>query len=52
MPAVENPAKVIDAHATIYHAMGMGPKTSFVSEGRPIYVTKDGKGVAVKGLLA
>ena len=52
MLAVENPVKLIDAHATIYHALGMGPKTSFVSEGRPIYVTKDGKGRAVNGMLA
>jgi hypothetical protein len=51
MLAVENPVKLIDAHATIYHALGMGPRTSFVSEGRPIYITKDGKGKAVSGLL-
>ncbi|HYD02355.1 MAG TPA: DUF1501 domain-containing protein [Phycisphaerales bacterium] len=52
MLAVENPVKLIDAHATVYHALGMGPRTSFESEGRPIYITKDGKGKVVKELLA
>ncbi|MFT3686864.1 MAG: DUF1501 domain-containing protein [Phycisphaerales bacterium] len=52
MLAVEDPVKVIDAHATIYTAMGIGPKASNVTEGRPVYVTKDAKGKAVPGLLA
>lgn len=52
MVAVENPVKMIDAHASIYHALGIGAKAANVSEGRPVYVTKDGKGKAVAGLLA
>lgn len=52
MVAVENPVKLIDAHATIFHALGIPPDTAFVTEGRPFYVTKDGKGHAVPGLLA
>lgn len=52
MLSVENPVRVIDAHATIYTAMGIGPKASNVTEGRPVYVTKDAKGKAVAGLLA
>lgn len=52
MLAVENPVKLIDAHATIYTAMGVGPKASNLTEGRPVYVTKDGKGKAEAGLLA
>jgi hypothetical protein len=52
MLSVENPVKVIDAHATIYTALGIGPKAANVTEGRPVYVTKDAKGKAVAGLLA
>lgn len=52
MVAVEDPVKLIDAHATIYHAMGIPADTAVVTEGRPFYVTKDGKGRAVPGLLA
>ncbi len=52
MIAVEHPVQLIDAHATIYTAMGISPQTSNIVEGRPVYVTKDGKGVVVAGLLA
>jgi hypothetical protein len=52
MVAVENPVRLIDAHATIYNAMGIPANSSFVTEGRPFYVTKDGKGRAVEALLA
>lgn len=52
MVAVEDPVKLIDAHATIYTALGIGPKAANVTEGRPVYVTKDGKGRGVAGLLA
>lgn len=52
MLAVENPVKLIDAHATIYHAMGIPPTTSYITEGRPFYVTKDGKGQPVQALLS
>ncbi|MBX3377326.1 MAG: DUF1501 domain-containing protein [Phycisphaeraceae bacterium] len=52
MVAVENPVKLIDMHATLYHAMGIAPDTSYITEGRPFYVTKDGHGKPVKALLA
>lgn len=52
MVTVENPVKLIDAHATIYTALGVSPETSYLTEERPFYVTKDGKGKPVPGLLA
>ncbi|MDP6442622.1 MAG: DUF1501 domain-containing protein [Pirellulaceae bacterium] len=45
--AVENPVSVTDLHATIMTAMGVSPKTQFVVEGRPFYVTEEGRGKAV-----
>jgi hypothetical protein len=33
-------------------AMGISPKTEFSVEGRPFYVTEDGKGRAVQELFA
>lgn len=50
--AVENPVSIADLHATIMTAMGISPKTEFVIEGRPFYVTKDGKGVPVAEIFA
>jgi hypothetical protein len=52
MVAVEKPVPLIDAHATIYKAMGIAANTNYVTEGRPFYVTKDGKGQAVEGMYA
>jgi hypothetical protein len=52
MLAVEHPVKLIDAHATIYHAMGIPPDHANVTEGRPVYVTKDAEGQVVPELLA
>lgn len=49
---VENPISLIDFHATLYHALGVSPKTSYEYERRPIYVTDLGKGVAQTQLLA
>ena len=49
---IENPVPVEDLHATIYHALGIPPTQSFVVEKRPVYVTKDGKGKAVKELFS
>jgi len=43
---------VMDLHATIMTAMGISPKTEFSVEGRPFYVTEDGKGRAVQELFA
>ena len=50
--AVRDPVTVMDLHATIMKAMGISAKTAFEIEGRPFYVTKDGKGNAVKSLFA
>ena len=50
--AVENPVTVTDLHATIMTAMGISPKTGFEIEGRPFYVTEDGKGKAVESIFA
>ena len=41
---IENPVPVEDLHATIYHALGIAPNTSYLAEKRPVYVTNDGKG--------
>jgi len=50
--AVENPVTVSDLHATIMTAMGVSPKTEFGVEGRPFYVTEDGKGKPVMEIFA
>ena len=52
MLAVENPVKLIDVFATIYSALGIAADHSYVTEGRPFYVTKDGKGEPIKAMLA
>jgi uncharacterized protein (DUF1501 family) len=52
MVPVENPVKLEDVHATIYKALGIAPDTAYVTEGRPFYVTKDGKGKPIDALLA
>jgi len=41
--AVENPVSIADLHATIMTAMGISPQTGFDIEGRPFYVTQDGR---------
>lgn len=50
--AVEDPITIEDLHATIMTAMGISPRTGFDVEGRPFYVTKDGKGIAEQRLFA
>ena len=52
MVPVENPVRLEDLHATMYTAMGIAPDTSYETEGRPFYVTKDGKGRVIDALLA
>jgi hypothetical protein len=51
MIAIEHPVRLEDAHATLYKAMGIAPYTSFVNEGRPVFVTNNGKGVPVDAML-
>lgn len=50
--AIENPVSVTDLHATIMTAMGISPKTQYEIEGRPFYVTADGKGKPVMDLFS
>jgi Protein of unknown function (DUF1501) len=52
MLAVENPVQLIDVKATIYHALGIPANTSYVTEGRPFYVTNNGEGKPIAGLLS
>jgi hypothetical protein len=49
---IENPVPVEDLHATMYHALGIAPDTSYLIEKRPVYVTKDGKGKVIRDLFA
>ncbi len=50
--ATKNPVTVTDLHATIMTAMGISPKTQYIIEGRPFYVTEDGLGKAVVDVFA
>lgn len=52
MEPVEKPVALIDAYATIFKALGIPADTNYVTEGRPFYVTNNGKGKAVEELLA
>jgi Protein of unknown function (DUF1501) len=49
---VENPVVMEDLHATIYHALGVPPDTSYIVERRPVYVTRDGKGRPIQDIFA
>jgi len=49
---VRDPVPIEDLHATIYRAMGISPKLSYLIEERPFYVTKDGLGKPVGALFA
>ncbi|REK06709.1 MAG: DUF1501 domain-containing protein [Planctomycetota bacterium] len=51
MVPVEHAARLEDVHATIYQALGIPADTAYVTEGRPFYVTKDGKGRPIGALL-
>lgn len=42
---------IMDLHASIYQAMGIGPRTNVVVEERPFYVTEDGHGKPVTALF-
>ena len=57
--AEERPCKTLekrvvieDLHATIFRAMGISPKLSYLIERRPFYVTKDGLGKPIMDLFA
>lgn len=49
---IENPVPVENLHATMYHALGIAPDTSYLVEKRPVYVTRDGKGEVITDLFA
>jgi hypothetical protein len=49
---VNNPVKIEDLHATIYHAMGIPADLAYEVEKRPFYVTRDGKGKPIQDLFA
>jgi arylsulfatase A-like enzyme len=51
MLPIENPVSLTDVHATIYKALGIPAGHHYVTEGRPLYVTKDGKGRAIDALV-
>jgi hypothetical protein len=40
-----------DLHATIFHALGIPPTLAYEIEQRPFYVTRDGKGQAIRSLF-
>jgi hypothetical protein len=50
--AIKNPVSIADLHATILTAMGISPRSYFLVERRPFYVTQDGKGKPVMDLFA
>jgi hypothetical protein len=52
MLAIENPVNLRDVHAPIYKALGIAADTSYVTEGRPFYVTNNGKGKPIDAMLA
>ncbi|HET6384066.1 MAG TPA: DUF1501 domain-containing protein [Armatimonadota bacterium] len=49
---IENPVRIPDLHATIYHALGISPRLSYTIEQRPFYVTKDGVGKPIMDVFA
>ncbi|MCE9553689.1 MAG: DUF1501 domain-containing protein [Planctomycetes bacterium] len=49
---IEKPVSMADLHATIYRALGIPADLSYQIEGRPFFVTPDGKGRAVEALFA
>ncbi len=51
MNAIENPVSLSDAHATIYKALGIPANHNYVTEGRPFYVTNNGKGKAIDAMF-
>ncbi|MSV28462.1 MAG: DUF1501 domain-containing protein [Bryobacterales bacterium] len=48
---VENPVRIEDLHATLYRAMGIPADLAYEVEKRPVHVTRDGKGRAIREIL-
>ncbi len=49
---IKDPVTITDLHATIHHLLGISPRYGVVTEERPFYVTKDGKGKPVQAVIA
>jgi hypothetical protein len=49
---IKNPVTISDLHASMYRAMGIAPNLSYETEGRPFFVTEDGKGRPIDALFA
>ena len=50
--SVKDAVTISDLHASLYRAVGIPADLSYETEGRPFYVTQDGKGKAVEALFA
>jgi Protein of unknown function (DUF1501) len=48
---VENPVGIENLHATLYRAMGIPADLAYESEKRPVHITRDGKGEAIRALF-
>ncbi|HJT78767.1 MAG TPA: DUF1501 domain-containing protein [Gemmataceae bacterium] len=49
---VKDPVTIPNLHATLYRALGIPADLSYETEGRPFFVTEDGKGKPVEALFA
>jgi hypothetical protein len=49
---IKDPVTISDLHASMYRAMGIAPNLSYETEGRPFFVTEDGKGRPIDALFA
>jgi hypothetical protein len=49
---IKDPVTIPDLHASLYRAMGIAPDQSYETEGRPFFVTEDGKGKPIDALFA
>ena len=49
--SVQDPVTIPDLHASLYRALGIPADLSYETEGRPFFVTQDGKGQAVEALF-
>jgi hypothetical protein len=50
--SIKDPVTIPDLHASLYRALGIPADLSYETEGRPFFVTQDGKGKAVEALFA
>lgn len=49
---IKDPVVIEDLHATIYRALGISPRLSYLVEERPFYVTRDGLGKPIESIFA